>query len=69
MLPIIRREVRFYISNLSDFYGIIRFVTEFFREPDPFIGLLVFNFSMGQLLSIPLVCTGIGLLAFSMIRK
>ena len=51
------------------FYGIIRFITEFFREPDPFIGLLAFNFSMGQLLSIPLVCLGIGLLAFSMIRK
>ena len=51
------------------FYGIVRFFTEFFREPDPFIGLLVFNFSMGQLLSIPLVCLGIGLLAFSLIRK
>ena len=51
------------------FYGIVRFFTEFFREPDPFIGLLVFNFSMGQLLSIPLICLGIVLLAFSMIRK
>ena len=51
------------------FYGIIRFITEFFREPDPFIGLLILNFSMGQLLSIPLICLGIVLLAFSMIRK
>ena len=51
------------------FYGMIRFITEFFREPDPFIGLLAFNFSMGQLLSIPLVCLGIGLLAHSMTRK
>ena len=51
------------------FYGMIRFITEFFREPDPFIGLLAFNFSMGQLLSIPLVCLGIGLLAYSMTRK
>ena len=47
----------------------IRFITEFFREPDPFIGLLILNFSMGQLLSIPLICLGIVLLAFSMIRK
>ena len=51
------------------FYGIIRFITEFFREPDPFIGLLILNFSMGQLLSIPLTCLGVALLAFSMTRK
>ena len=55
--------------NRSMYYGIIRFVAEFLREPDPFIGLLIFNFSMGQLLSIPLVCLGIALLVFSMIKR
>ena len=64
-----KRGLGFTSAIFLMFYGIIRFVTEFFREPDPFIGLLVFNLSMGQLLSIPLVCLGIGLLAFSMMRK
>ena len=64
-----KRGLGFTSAIFLMFYGIIRFVTEFFREPDPFIGLLVFNLSMGQLLSIPLVCLGIGLLAFSMMRN
>ena len=41
------------------FYGIFRFVIEFLREPDPQIGLFVEIFSMGQLLSIPLIIIGI----------
>mgnify|MGYP001197543231 CR=1 FL=1 len=50
-------------------YGIIRFFTEFFREPDPFIGLLIFDFSMGQLLSFPLVGCGLVLLFLSLNYK
>ena len=64
-----KRGLGFTSAIFLIFYGIIRFITEFFREPDPFIGLLIFNFSMGQLLSIPLTCLGISLLAFSMTRK
>ena len=29
-------------------YGVFRFVAEFFREPDDFLGLLAFSLSMGQ---------------------
>ena len=44
-------------------YGCLRFVTEFFREPDPHLGLVAFDFlSMGQLLSLPMVAFGIFLL-------
>jgi len=41
------------------FYGIFRFVIEFLREPDSHIGLLFDIFTMGQILSIPVIFTGI----------
>jgi phosphatidylglycerol---prolipoprotein diacylglyceryl transferase len=40
-------------------YGIFRFSLEFFREPDVQIGYLAWNwFTMGQLLSLPLIVVG-----------
>lgn len=46
-------------------YGTMRFIVEFFREPDSFLGFLSFNLSMGQLLSVPLVVFGMLLILFS----
>ena len=43
-------------------YGICRFLVEFAREPDAFLGLLGLGFSMGQWLSIPMILFGIYLL-------
>ncbi len=43
-------------------YGLFRFIAEFARQPDDFLGLLVFNLSMGQLLSLPMILAGILLL-------
>ncbi len=42
-------------------YGLLRFVAEYFREPDGFLGLLALNMSMGQWLSLPMVAAGMGL--------
>lgn len=42
-------------------YGVFRFVAEFFREPDDFLGLLAFKMSMGQWLSLPMIVIGIAL--------
>jgi phosphatidylglycerol---prolipoprotein diacylglyceryl transferase len=39
-------------------YGICRFIAEFAREPDNFLGLLALNLSMGQWLSIPMILIG-----------
>ena len=39
-------------------YGTARFLVEFTREPDDFLGLLAGGLSMGQLLSIPMVLAG-----------
>ena len=42
-------------------YGVLRAVAEFFREPDPFLGLLFLGLSMGQWLSVPMVLAGCAL--------
>jgi phosphatidylglycerol:prolipoprotein diacylglycerol transferase len=39
-------------------YGVVRFVVEFFREPDGQIGFLALGWSMGQWLSLGLVLVG-----------
>ncbi len=44
-------------------YGVFRFIAEFFREPDSFLGFLSLGMTMGQWLSVPMVALGIGLLA------
>ena len=43
--------------------GALRFATEFFREPDPHLGVLLFDtLSMGQILSLPVVALGVFLM-------
>ena len=39
-------------------YGVLRFVAEFFREPDNFLGLLALGMSMGQWLCLPMIAFG-----------
>jgi phosphatidylglycerol:prolipoprotein diacylglycerol transferase len=43
-------------------YGGLRFLAEFAREPDAFLGVLAGGLTMGQLLSIPMVALGLYLL-------
>jgi phosphatidylglycerol:prolipoprotein diacylglycerol transferase len=46
-------------------YGVFRFVAEYFREPDAFLGLLALNMSMGQWLCVPMVVAGAWLMRWS----
>jgi phosphatidylglycerol:prolipoprotein diacylglycerol transferase len=46
-------------------YGFFRFVAEFAREPDNFLGLLAAGLSMGQWLSIPMMLSGAALFAWA----
>jgi phosphatidylglycerol:prolipoprotein diacylglycerol transferase len=46
-------------------YGTFRFIAEFAREPDAFLGLLAFGLTMGQWLCIPMVLGGLWLFAWS----
>lgn len=39
-------------------YGVFRFVAEYFREPDSFLGLLALDMSMGQWLCVPMIALG-----------
>jgi phosphatidylglycerol:prolipoprotein diacylglycerol transferase len=44
------------------FYSLFRFFVEFFRFPDPQVGYLVLNLTLGQLISILFFITGAYLL-------
>lgn len=47
-------------------YGVFRVVAEFFRMPDAHIGYLAWNWlTMGQLLSLPMIIIGIGLMLWA----
>jgi phosphatidylglycerol:prolipoprotein diacylglycerol transferase len=46
-------------------YGGFRFLVEFTREPDSFLGLLALGLSMGQWLSAPMVIAGAAMLVWA----
>jgi phosphatidylglycerol:prolipoprotein diacylglycerol transferase len=53
-------------SSFLIFYGSIRFIIEFFRQPDSHIGYVAFDFiSMGQLLCVPMIVIGFIILFYS----
>ena len=45
-------------------YGMVRFIIEYFRQPDSQIGFVFLSFSMGQILCTLMILAGAGLLAF-----
>jgi phosphatidylglycerol:prolipoprotein diacylglycerol transferase len=47
-------------------YGVCRMVVEFFREPDLHLGFILGPFSMGQLLSLPMILVGAFMLAWGL---
>ena len=45
-------------------YGVLRFVAEFFREPDEHLGFVALGWmTRGQLLSLPMIVLGVYLIA------
>jgi phosphatidylglycerol:prolipoprotein diacylglycerol transferase len=46
-------------------YGTFRLLAEYAREPDAFLGYLAGGFTMGQLLSLPMVLIGLGLMLWA----
>ncbi|MFO1283718.1 MAG: prolipoprotein diacylglyceryl transferase [Burkholderiales bacterium] len=49
-------------------YGTMRFIAEFAREPDAFLGLLALGLTMGQWLSLPMIGAGVVLMLGSYAR-
>lgn len=60
--PAIRRTTGMLFGIFVAGYGLSRFIVEFYREPDPQVGLILEYFSMGQLLSLPMLFAGIYLI-------
>jgi phosphatidylglycerol:prolipoprotein diacylglycerol transferase len=50
-------------------YGVFRFIAEFFREPDDFLGILALGMSMGQWLCLPMIAAGLWLWAWATKRR
>ena len=50
-------------------YSVARIVCEFFREPDPQLGYLWGELTMGMLLSVPLLLTGIAFIVAALARQ
>ena len=47
-------------------YGLLRFIAEYFREPDAHLGLLSLGLSMGQWLCVPMVLIGLAMMLWSL---
>jgi phosphatidylglycerol:prolipoprotein diacylglycerol transferase len=50
-------------------YGIARIIGECFRQPDAFLGFLWFGVTMGQVLSLPMILVGLGLVFYARRRS
>ena len=61
----IRRAKGFLSGVFISGYGLSRFIVEFFREPDVQIGYILRYFSLGQLLSLPMIIAGIYLIYYA----
>jgi phosphatidylglycerol:prolipoprotein diacylglycerol transferase len=49
------------VAFFAIFYGLFRFIVEFFREPDVQLGFVLGPFTMGQFLCLAMVAAGLGL--------
>jgi phosphatidylglycerol:prolipoprotein diacylglycerol transferase len=50
-------------------YGTFRFLVEFYREPDVQLGFILGNFSMGQMLCLPMAVGGVIMISWSYLRE
>ena len=46
-------------------YGVCRFIAEFAREPDSFLGLLALGLTLGQWLSLPMIAIGVAMMVWA----
>ncbi|MCX8008043.1 MAG: prolipoprotein diacylglyceryl transferase [Coriobacteriia bacterium] len=68
VLSRVRRPDGMMLGTLLALYGIFRIFVEFFREPDVQLGFVAGPFTMGQVLSVPMVIAG-ALLVFAAHRR
>ena len=46
-------------------YGVFRFIVEFTRQPDSFLGFLALGLTMGQWLSMPMIVVGVAMMVWA----
>ena len=49
-------------------YGVFRMIVELYRQPDAHIGFVFGQISMGQVLSLPMVLLGVGVIAYASVK-
>jgi phosphatidylglycerol---prolipoprotein diacylglyceryl transferase len=63
-----RRPGGVLLGTFLTLYGLFRCFIEYFREPDPQLGLIRGVISMGQILSVPMIFVGISILVWAQYR-
>jgi phosphatidylglycerol---prolipoprotein diacylglyceryl transferase len=63
-----RRPRGLIFGTFLTLYGWFRFLVEFFRQPDQQLGFIGGVITMGQLLSLPMILIGIGVIAWALRR-
>lgn len=61
----LRNAHGFMFGILLSWYGFSRFIVEFFREPDAHLGFIGGFITMGQILTIPMILCGLGLMTYT----
>ncbi len=64
-IPTIRNRPGTLVGVFFVGYGLARSFVELFREPDAQLGFLIGGFTMGQLLSLPMIAIGVGLILYA----
>ncbi len=67
--PVIRRTTGLLFGIFVTGYGVCRFIVEFFREPDQQVGFIFQYFTLGQLLSLPMIIAGMYLIYYARKHK
>ena len=66
--PALRARKGFLSGLFLAGYAALRVIGELFRQPDVFLGFLAFGVTMGQVLSLPMLVAGIGLMLWAWSR-
>jgi phosphatidylglycerol:prolipoprotein diacylglycerol transferase len=65
-IPKIRNRPGIISGVFLIWYACSRIFIEFFREPDPQMGFYFGMFTMGQILSLPMILVGLGSIAYAL---
>jgi phosphatidylglycerol:prolipoprotein diacylglycerol transferase len=67
--PVIRRTTGLLFGIFVTGYSLSRFAVEFFREPDPQVGFIFEYFTLGQLLTLPMIAAGLYIIQYARKHK